>query len=264
MRSYFVSLLVFQMSLCSFASCSEKTQPPSFHILVMSDSSNSKLHKVDTINIKKTFEGLVGSLKRPLHLKIVKSRNFSVRKLEKWTKKIRSSIDIAFIYYSGPQVNNPGYCGTWPSISMSSQAIPVEAITQIVKAKNPKLALVIADCYDKVFQSSFGLRREFGHPIKKTKNKSHIRNFQKTWFQSKGILTICSHERGKIGYGMTISTQYKGGVFTEALLRELKCGRLSKYPQDLQMYMPKDGVLLPTPQHIVFQSSIEDYDFQRK
>jgi hypothetical protein len=235
----------------------EKVPKPSFHVLVVYQASVSKLHRIDALNIKKSFKNIARSIRSPINLKMVEQREWASGRVLKWAKRIRST-DIAVVYYSGPQAENPGYEGSWPSIylptKLGSKIIPIEALPRALICSKPKLSVVIADCYDTVVQSDLGPRRPVGMPFKKTRNLHRVAKLRKIWLQSEGTLTLCSHRNGERGYGIILDHRYRGGIFTEALLLRLGRWNLKKFPSDLQMLTAS---LTSFPQHIEFVSSIK-------
>ena len=259
MRFIFVLVVCVQIACTGFLNGGEKASNPSFRVLIVFDPSASKLHKIDALKIKKSFENIAWSVKAPIDLKMVERNRFSSKTVQKWSKRIRQT-DIAIVYYSGPQAENPGYDGSWPSIALSSkrstQIIPVIALSDTFLVSRPKLSLVIADCYDKVVKTDMGIRRWVGIPFKKVRHARRVANLRKKWFQAGGSLAFCSHQRGEPGYGIVLDHQYSGGVFTEALLRKLPHGKLSDFSTDLPIYMMK--AFMPSAQNIKCAVSIKD------
>lgn len=262
MRFCFALLVFVQMNVCSFSFCREELLSSSFRILVIYDSAASKLHKVDAANMKQSLKNIAASLKVPSQIKMIARKKLSMEALQKWSEQIIPSLDVVCVYYSGPQAISGLQSSTtssiWPSLALTKASItsvPVDTMAKIVHDRKARLSVVFADCYDKTKSHPFSVRCTFAKPLKKTRNKSLILNFRKTWLETKGALTICSHSRGEIGCGMVVSRQYKGGVFTEVLLHKLKGGKLSEFCQDIQHNMKYD-LFQDTRPHIACQSSI--------
>jgi hypothetical protein len=253
MRYLFLLAIGIQATFTVSLGGGERSSKPAFRVLIVLNSGSSKLHGIDGLKIKKSFENITQSLKAPIDLKIIEQRDFLSRSVRRWSKRIRPT-DIEVVYYSGPYAENPGYNGSWPSICLSTKVVPVGAISDIIGAR-PRLSLVIADCYDKIEKTAYAIRRPVGAPFKKTHSPYRVAKLKKNWMKIKGNLTLCSQGRGERGYGVVLGHQYSGGVFTEAVLRELAYGKLREFPKDLQMYMATP--LASAVQNIVYVSSLK-------
>jgi hypothetical protein len=261
MRFLFVLVACVQITFGGFLSGGEKSPKTTFRVLIVFDQSASKLHRIDAFKIKKSFENIAWSIKAPIDLKMVERSRFSSRTVQKWSGRIRKT-DIAIVYYSGPQAENPDYDGSWPSISLPSKhsvkIIPVIALSDTFLVSRPKLSLVIADCYDKEAKTDSALRCFLGRPFKKVRNPLHADKLRKMWLRTKGELILCSHARGEAGYGIILDHQYCGGVFTEAVLRGLSFSTLTAFSEDVSRTMLRLRKLMPDPQNVECMSSFKN------
>jgi hypothetical protein len=250
----FFYILVITIGICFPGFCSEKKHTPRMHALVLFDSEQSELqrsHKEDAAIMQKTFKGVARSIKASLRLKIVESQKFSIHKLRAWFKKVRASRDIAILYYSGAEGNDPQYTGSWPLVSLSDEgSVSAAVLAQLVQKKHPKLSFVFVDCYSKRFDIEPKLRIDLGKPV----NKKNAPSFLSTHFcKTKGHLLACSHAARAVGYGLR-KGELQRGSFTQAILCSfLKCTP-DLYPESLQFEVS----LSPLPsQKVIYNSSLK-------
>ena len=262
----FLWLFIVQLSLCSMSMCHAGGCMPSFRVLIIHEKGSAKgLHEKDAKNIKKTFTSIAGAIGWPILLTEMDCSGATVRKIRKWCSTIKG-LDTAVLYYSGPNSENSMYKGSWPLATIGGHSVPVNQIANEVHSKGARLSLVFGDCYNTCFDARATIRRYFGSPLKKVKEKWLVRRLRDVWLSENGSLTMSSNKQGDKSYGMILNKK-KGcvfGVFTEALLMHIGArgngrpplARLSELPNAIHDHIVLDSCFTPTRQCSVHQSSI--------
>ncbi len=128
-----------------------------------------------------------------------------------------NSDDIVFFYYSGHGARSFGDKSKFPQLILSrpeSQFVPLYKINDIIKSKNPKFSVVMADCCN-----SFSARVTTKDlPSGKTVIKGSAEDtYQSLFGKLKGNIVVASSKAGET----SIATE-KGGAFTIVFLNELQ------------------------------------------
>ena len=258
MRYIFLVLLFVQGIIIA----QEKTTRH-FHALIVYDSGRSVMnlsYLADVARMKKTFRNITEALKLPLRMKVCAKQTFSVADFESWAKKISSSRDIAFVYYVGGQTTTAATNSPWPSITLSredsSSTIPVDSLMNIILKRKPRLAIVLADCYEKLVcreKHSLAMPRLVSLKHHRYKRK----RLHEMFIETRGNLTICSHRQGEVGYGVDVGHQFEGSLTRAFLFSQMDpWGFLNRLPSLIEEDMTRNG--LPE-QHMIAQWSIKDH-----
>ncbi len=127
------------------------------------------------------------------------------------------SNDVVFFYYSGHGGRAINDKSKFPQLVLGntdSEHVPLYKINKIIKSKNPKLSITMADCCNSYNPSISAKSLPGGKVIIKGKPE---KVYQKLYGNLKGNIIVASSKSGE-----TSSALINGGAFTGAFLSELQ------------------------------------------
>jgi hypothetical protein len=213
----FLASFVTYVCVCSISMCYAGGITPSFRVLIVHEKGTAHgMHEIDAKDMKKTFKSVADAIKWPIYVTQMECSKTSLGKIRKWCSTI-TPLDTTVVYYSGPNLENHMYNGSWPLIKIGKNSIDVDQMAHMVRLRKARLSLVFVDCYNKCLKPNNIIRRFYGHPLEKIKKKKIRQKMKSVWLSEKGFLTMCSNKNGAESYGVFVGRN-KFGAFTEALL----------------------------------------------
>jgi hypothetical protein len=216
MRSLLLCLLLVQTMLFC------QGQKPSLRVLIVHDTSTTDIQvasMADMIRVKKAFTYIAGQTGLRFQPTVIKGNELTKQTLKAWLKTIHScSKDVVLFYYSGRGSNT--HNSKWPSIAFGKRANLSEVeVTRYIKARGPKLGVVIFDCYSRPVALIDNVDFKFIDDFEVTKpgRRPGLKNIFRA---NKGIIMGCSGSDVEKAY-CSMHLQPIGGLFTTNFLKGL-------------------------------------------
>lgn len=184
----------------------------------------------DIEKMEKSLHSIAKQVKMKCIVQKVHGKEFTLDRLLDWAESLKEGKDTAVFYYSGRGRNlseSVGSTTKGPHIFLTYRGNTIfmseEDVAHEIKKRNPRLILVLADCYEK----QLGSPKKFSFKDKRKKLSKLTAGLKKLFLKSQGILVACSGEKVQNCY-FSLSPQLKGGAFTSCFLKGLYSEASSK------------------------------------
>jgi hypothetical protein len=180
------------------------------HAILVADTNDDKIGESVKVDLKH-MEALVGEIARRTGLSLsggsIAGNTFTKSNIITAVKNLSVGQNDVVWFYDSSHGLNAG-SSKWPDIHTENGSVPLIQIADIVKAKNPRLAVVIADVCNKALNRGGFVRAREGGKEK---------NYRELFLNSKGTIIASSSIKGQYSWG----NEQMGGLFTSAFLGEL-------------------------------------------
>jgi len=189
---------------------SSRRDGATLHAIIVADTDDPNIGKSVEVDLKR-LENLVKEIANNTGLSLTGGSLFG----DSFTKSNILTVvndlsvgpdDVVWFYNSSHGFNSGG--GEWPDIYAGTSGIPLNNIADIIKSKNPRLSIVMADVCNKSLNRA-------GYDSSRAGGKAE--NYKELFLKYKGTIIASSSIKGQYSWG----NAQMGGLFTNAFLGEL-------------------------------------------
>lgn len=185
-----------------------------FHAIIIADTNDSTIGNSVMID-KRKINTLTRNIARNTGLTLKQQNiygyNFNYNTVKRSLNKLSvRADDVVMFYYSGHS-NNAG--GKWPALNLKGRSLKLHNVIYNLKAKKPRLLLVIADSCNNLTNRASSLNSFMARSIPIPKRN----NYEKLFLKHKGTIVMGAARRGEYAWG----NGQHGGFFTYQLLESL-------------------------------------------
>jgi len=181
------------------------------HAVIVADTSDGSIGQSVSKDLKH-MEDFINSVARHTGLSInggaISGSSFSKSNILSAVNDLPvTDGDVVWFYNSSHGDNDNS--NKWPDIDADDGFLPINKIADIIRGKNPRFAVVIADVCNKYLGRSGRLSARIeGNP----------QNYKELFLNYQGNILVSSSKQGQFSWG----NPQIGGLFTDQLLRELE------------------------------------------
>jgi len=186
-----------------------------FHAIIIADTNDSTIGNSVMID-KRKINSLTKNIARNTGLKLkqynIYGFNFNFNTIRRSLNNLSvRPDDVVMFYYSGHS-SNAG--AKWPALNLKGRSLKLENVISSLKAKKPRLLLIIADSCNNLTSRGSSLNNFMSLRGVQTAKK---KNYQKLFLKHKGTIVMGAARRGEYAWG----NGQHGGFFTYQLLESL-------------------------------------------
>jgi hypothetical protein len=188
-----------------------------FHAIIIADTNDKTIGNTVVIDQRK-INSLIKNIARNTGLTLrqqhIYGYNFNYNTVKRSLNNLSvRPDDVVMFYYSGHS-NNTRTGSRWPSLNLKGSLLKLDNVIRSLKAKNPRLLLIIADSCN-----NFSSRGPMSNNIMGFQGRQvpKRQNYQKLFLKKKGTMIMTAATPGEYAWG---NGQY-GGFFTHKLLESL-------------------------------------------
>lgn len=209
----------------------------SLRVLLICDTHGAKLkecYKADLLKMQHAMQEVAQHAGLRYAETVMHHDAITERSVHQWIRTLSDvSNDTVLIYYVGEKAP-PDACkernipsrltkGCDVQTKNKKERIQFYEIHKLLKKKNPRLALVLFDCYDRIVKTPKTKHTINTNNVKNGTTERYTLLFRKT----RGIATVCSCFKYKHGYGI-YNGNHAGGLLTDLFIEHLKS---EKFPR---------------------------------
>ncbi len=193
------------------------------HSILIGDTADTGIGAfTDIRNMKRqiqTIERMTGMTVREKNLS---GKTFTIKDSLNALKKLNiGNDDVVIFYYSGHgyRTENKDPISPWPVLffSWEEDGMSLDTAVDIIKSKNPRLTIIMADCCNSYLPETLAPLFKVG--AKAVPDLSTmVDNYKKLFLKTSGLIIVASSEVGEYSYGNRI----EGGLYTTAWLSSLR------------------------------------------
>ncbi len=211
------------------------------HAIIVADTNDYSIGKSVQVDLQ-NMQGLVQNISQHTGLVMAGEEITGTVSSSKINNAISNlsvgSDDVVIFYYSGHGYN-PGN-SKWPGMSLDDGNLTIKNVKNMLKQKNPRLLIVIADTCNGFTRSVY----------RYAKSQENTENYKKLFLKYRGVITASSSKPGQFSWGNTQT----GGLYTDALLRSFNKELASQSNPNWESLMerankPLNGGALQQPQY---------------
>ena len=212
MKKILLSAIAFWLlSQCAIAQ--------TFHAIIVADTDNESIGfscEVDMIKMTAEFNTIAKTIGYQINTQTVSRGSFRFEEIKAKINNLKCSPDdIVFLYYSGHGYNELESNSKFPIMYLQNDGYPLETALMQIKAKKPRLSIVMGDCCNSIIQKGAVSFRGFV-PVCEESNKKTI--YKNLFVEPKGEILISSCRKGQTALG---SEKY-GGFYSYNFLNALQ------------------------------------------
>ncbi|MEK8020919.1 MAG: caspase family protein [Candidatus Parabeggiatoa sp.] len=180
------------------------------HALIVADTDDANIGESVKVDLKR-MESLVEEIAQKTGLSLnggsIAGDTFTKSSIMTAVNNLSvEQNDVVLFYNSSHGFNSGG--SKWPDIHLENGSVPLVQIADILRNKNPRLSIIMADVCNKASNRGSFLRSRTGGKAK---------NYQELFLNSKGTIIASSSIEGQYSWG----DPQRGGYFSNAFLGEL-------------------------------------------
>jgi hypothetical protein len=159
-----------------------------------------------------------------LNEKIFAANTFNRQMLLDYLQKANiTPEDTVLFYFSGHGYRTYSKDTMWPVLSFghTQQGVDLYSVAKLIKSRNPRFALILADCCNNFIEQPYPNGGPTGG-LWMHDNPPYAQGYQSLFHNSKGMVVISSSRPGQFSYGCEIGGFYTN-YFLMSLNEELYC-----------------------------------------
>lgn len=188
-----------------------------FHAIIIADTNDKTIGNsviIDQRKINRLIQKIARNTGLTLRQQHIYGYNFNYNTVKRSLNKLSvRPNDVVMFYYSGHS-NNTRTGTRWPSLNLKGNLLQLDNVISSLKAKNPRLLLIIADSCN-----NFASRSSMSNNIMNLQGRQTPRrqNYQNLFLKKKGTIIMTAAQPGDYAWGNAKT----GGFFTHQLLDSL-------------------------------------------
>lgn len=218
-----MKMFVFFIAMLSI--CCASMQAQILHAILFADTNDKNIGKFDLedyYHMTLEFESIKGYANLTLKKYYFKDNRCNKQNLDNVLNNLRCDAnDVVFFYYSGHGGRSSSDDSDYPQMCLGekyeSNFYPLETVAEIIKGKNPRLSIVMADCCNSVSSNISSKINISGSSSRLSKGSVNI--YKDLFNRKAGNIIISSSKKGQTS-GVYLNP--KGGAFTIAFLSSLQ------------------------------------------
>lgn len=190
------------------------------HVIMAADTIHeiSSITKPDVSQMRVEFQTIARHTRLVLKEKVFMSSEFGKDNITSYLKALRiEPNDVVIFYFSGHGYHTHHKTSQWPwlSFELYKSGLDLKWIADIIRKKNPRFSLVMADCCNNFAEQGY-MAETKNICIKLTMSSPVYQGYHHLFLNAKGHITICSSAIGQFSYG-----SQRGGLYTQCFLASL-------------------------------------------
>jgi hypothetical protein len=188
-----------------------------FHAIILADTNDKTIGNsviIDQRKINNLIKNIARNTGLTLKQQHIYGYNFNYNTIKRSLNNLSvRPNDVVMFYYSGHS-NNTRTGSKWPSLNLKGKLLRLDNVIRSLKAKNPRLLLIIADSCN-----NFASRSSISNNIMNLQGRQTPRrqNYQRLFLKKKGTIIMTAATPGEYAWG----NAQAGGFFTHQLLDSL-------------------------------------------
>lgn len=213
MQYIIVALLLISQSLLFGES-------KAIHALIIGTPGLHSAHVNDAIWMQNCLHDLSSQANIELKATLLQNEKITAENVACWIDALpQNSQDAVLVYYSGNSAAGSQKKAHWPSMTYYKQqkkalGMSEDAILQMIRMKNPRLAFVFFDCYSQIVKFP---KIDFCFSF----SDMPTSQIKKLFADSVGYVMYASSKSGKVSIGVESRSKQIGGLHTTNLIRIL-------------------------------------------
>jgi Caspase domain len=214
----------FLLFLCLYTfALTSKVEAADMHVLLVGDTTDNTLgyaFQLDLNLMHDEVKKISQATGMKLNLSLYSGKQVTTENILDHVDKLDvNPDDVVIIYFSVHGYRTIDKQNQWPNLYFGSQGqgLDFDLVNQIVKAKNPRLILTIADSCNNYLPAGYYVPTITKKDFNPEKESIIQKNYKKLFLESSGSIVISSSIPGQYSWAYT----YKGGVYTLQFLKDL-------------------------------------------
>jgi hypothetical protein len=215
-KKYFLCAAAALLTLC----CAH-SEAATLHAILIGDTLGDNIQE-SVIKDLDNMQKEVGLISRYTHLSVkemvITGENITKNLLKELDQAQIETDDVVLFYYSGHGYREDSKESIWPNfyITQQDKGIKFDEVQEILKNKNPRFLLAMADCCNSFIPDDYAPQM-IHKDIKATSREQLEKNYQKLFLEQRGYIFVSSSSIGEPSWGMSS----RGGLYTYTFLLNL-------------------------------------------